>query len=368
MFFSFIVISSLYIIAICYLILGLFRITPKSKYTSTNLQKVSVIVAARNEEKNVYNLLLSLENQTYPKDLFEVIIVDDRSYDNTYSLITAYQKKSKLNLQILQLQDKGRRIGKKYAISKGIEHAQHDILLFTDSDCLVNPKWVETFVKAYDEDTDYVLAYTHVEFEKKSLLNRLKTFEAILYRVIAASGLGNGTPMTASASNMSYRKSVYIKAKGFGRYKNVKSGDDDLQLFNLWVHLRKKKYLFTSDASVITKEKASLQCHINLDTRRASKFKYFPLALKLFSILVFFYYIYFLIISCWIPFNPTYLLPFLLIFGIRIISELLMMSYFCIKIKKQQYIIYYFIFTLLYVFIFLVFSLRGAIMKYKWKT
>lgn len=364
----FVIISILYIGAIWYLILGLFRIVPKSKINSSTKKSISVIIAARNEEKNVHNLLLSLENQTYPKELFEVIIVDDRSYDNTFKLIDDYKKKSNLNLHLLQLLEKGKRNGKKYAIAKGIEKAQHDILLFTDSDCIANPKWIETFANAYDEDTDYLLAYTHVKFKKKSLLNKLKTFEAILYRVIAASGLGNGTPMTASASNMSYRKSVYLKAKGFGRYKNIKSGDDDLQLFNLWVHLRKKKYLFTSDASVITMEKETIKSHINLNTRRASKFKYYPLALKLFSSLVFFYYIFFLVYLCMIPFNMSYLPSFLILFAIRIFSELIMMSYFCIKINKPKYIIYYFIFTLIYVMNFLIFALRGAIMKYKWKN
>lgn len=365
---SFIVFSILYIGAIFFLIIGLLRIIPKSKITSSPRKKISVIIAARNEEKNVHKLLVSLENQTYSKDLFEVIIVDDRSYDKTHQLISDFAKTSQLDLRLLQLPDKGKRNGKKYAIAKGIEHASHDILLFTDSDCIANPKWIETFAKAYDDDTDYILAYTHVHFQKKTLTNRLKTFEAILYRVIAASGLGNRTPMTASASNMSYRKSAYLKANGFGRYKNIKSGDDDLQLFNLWVHLRKKKYLFTTDASVITVEKETLQSHINLNTRRASKFKYYPLALKLFSSLVFFYYIFFLVFACLLPFNYHYLSSFLILFGIRVISELIMMSLFCIKIKKQKYIFYYFIFTLLYVMIFLVFALRGAIMKYKWKN
>lgn len=365
---SFIIISVLYISAIWFLIIGLLRITPKSRINSTQEKNISVIIAARNEEKNVFNLLKSLEKQTYSHDLFEVIIVDDRSFDNTHQLICDYKKTTKLNITLLQIPEKGKRNGKKYAIAKGIESASYDILLFTDSDCIANPEWIETFAKAYDEDTDYVLAYTHVKFNKKTLFNRLKTFEAILYRVIAASGLGNGTAMTASASNMSYRKSVYLKANGFGRYKNIKSGDDDLQLFNLWVHLRKKKYLFTPKASVITMEKETLQSHINLDTRRASKFKYYPLALKLFSVLVFFYYIYFIIFSICLPFNSAYLTSFLILFGVRIISELFMMSYFCLKIKKKKYIIYYFIFTLLYAMTFLVFALRGAIMKYKWKN
>ncbi len=366
--FSFIIFSTVYVLLIWYLILGLIRISKKSNVDSQSQKLVSVIIAARNEEKNVHNLLDSLEKQTYPKELFEVIIVDDRSFDNTNEMICDYINTSKLNLKLYQLPEKGRRNGKKYAIAKGIEHANHDILLFTDSDCITNPKWIESFVKAYDNETDYILAYTHVKFRKKSILNKIKTFEAILYRVIAASGLGNGTPMTASASNMSYRKSCYLKANGFGRYKNIRSGDDDLQLFNLWVHLRKKKYLFSPNSSVITLEKESFSSHVNLDTRRASKFKYFPWALKLFSIVVFFYYIFFLVLATIVPFQVHLLPMFLTLLCLRVVSELFMMSFFCSKINKKKYIIYYFIFTLVYVLIFIIFSLRGVIMKYKWKN
>jgi glycosyltransferase involved in cell wall biosynthesis len=364
---SFLIFSIIYILLISYLILGLLRISKKDHIDSKSKKYISVIIAARNEENNILRLLQSLEDQTYPKEYFEVIIVDDRSYDNTNRLICDYMKSSKLDLKLFEIPEKGRRNGKKYAIAKGIDHASHDILLFTDSDCIANPKWIETFAKAYDDETDYVLAYTHVKFKKKTLLNRIKTFEGILYRVIAASGLGNGTPMTASASNMSYRKSSYLKAKGFGRYKNIKSGDDDLQLFNLWIHLRKKKYLFTPQASVITMEKESFSSHVNLDTRRASKFKYFPWALKLFSLLVFFYYIYFIVMVILLPFNMDLLPMFSMLLALRIGFELFMMTYFCIKINKKKYIIYYFIFTLVYVLIFIIFSLRGVIMKYKWK-
>lgn len=357
-----------YLASIWFLIIGNIRIAHKSKSVSLTKKKISVIVPARNEEENILNLLESLENQTYPKELFEVIIVDDRSIDETYPLLNTFLSTSKLQRKIMQLPMKGKRNGKKYAVAKGIENASYDILLFTDSDCIVHPKWIETFAKAYDDETDYVLGYTHVEFKNKTILNRLKSLEAILYRIIAAAGLGNNTPMSASASNMSYRKSVYHKANGFGKYKNIRSGDDDLQLFNLWSHLRKKKYLLTPEASVVTNEKDNLKDHINLATRRASKFKYYPLPLKLFSSMTFIYYLALLGFTIALPFKPDLIPLYLCFLILKIFSELIMVTYFCVKIKKPKYINYYFIFTLTYVFVFLIFSIKGAVCKYKWKN
>lgn len=357
-----------YLAAIWFLTVGNIRIAHKSKPVSLTKKKISVIVAARNEEENILNLLNSLEMQTYPKELFEVIIIDDGSDDDTYHLLNTFLDSSMLQRKIMHLPVKGERRGKKYAIAKGIESASYDILLFTDSDCIAHPKWIETFAKAYDDETDYVLGYTHVEFKNKTIVNRLKSLEAILYRIIAAAGLGNNTPMSASASNMSYRKSVYIKADGFGSYKNVKSGDDDLQLFNLWVHLRKKKYLFTPEASVVTNEKDKLKDHINLATRRASKFKYYPIPLKLFSSLTFIYYAVLLGFTIALPFKQELIPLYVIFIALKIFSEFIMVSYFCVKIKKTKYINYYFIFTLTYVFVFLIFSIKGAVCKYKWKN
>ena len=350
-----------------YLTVGIYRMG-RVKGESKTQETFSIIVAARNEERNILTLLKSLEEQSYPKELFEVIIANDRSSDNTASLITEYAKNSTLNIKLVTIKEGGTVTGKKAAVTKAIEKSTNNILLFTDADCVVGKSWIASFNKAYDKNTDYILAYTHVKFEGNRVADKLKTLEAILYRAIACAGLGNKTPITASASNMSYRKRVYLQSDGFDKYKSVRSGDDDLQLFNLWRNIDSARYLFSKESMVFTNEKPDLDAHINLKTRRASKFRYYPLPLKLFSFGMFIYFIFF-ISSVVITFINLYLTwLFLLLFVTKVISELIFLGYFCTKIDKLKYLKYYFLFTVIYVLEFFIFSIKGTVGKYKWKN
>ncbi len=363
-----IAINVIYVLLIIYLIIGVVRICYRKNNTSKKKNKVSVIVAARNEEANIINLLESLEEQTYPKDLFEVLIVDDRSHDNTYNKVQKYIISSNINIKLISINKKDGTTGKKQAVAKGIESAANDILMFTDSDCVVNSKWIETFANEFDDKTDYILGYTHVIFRHKTFLNKLKTFEAIVYRALAASGLGNRTPITASASNMAYRKSVYLKSGGFGRFKHIPSGDDDLQLFNMWVNLRNVKYLTSSDSQISTIEKESTSAHANLETRRASKFKYHPKVLQLFSIFMFMYFISlgYMIYSALIASMPISIFMYIIIS--KVFIELLYLGYFSYKIKRLRYLWCYFAFMIVYILIFVIFAINGTLGKYKWKN
>ena len=69
----------IYSILILYYRFGWKQIRSFSPGVTTPAIKISVIIAARNEEENIGKLLSSLEVQSYPKDLFEVIVVDDNS-------------------------------------------------------------------------------------------------------------------------------------------------------------------------------------------------------------------------------------------------------------------------------------------------
>ena len=89
--------------------------------------KISVIVSARNEEKNIVGTLLELAGQAYPRELFEIILLDDDSTDRTLELAEKFRNNypgKGLNLKIIHLDypENSRIVSyKKYAISKGIE-------------------------------------------------------------------------------------------------------------------------------------------------------------------------------------------------------------------------------------------------------
>src|ERR1700693_2061630 len=61
---------------------------PKQKTHST---KISVIIAARNEEENIGHLLQALQEQTYPSNSFETIVINDHSDDNTVGIAKQFK-------------------------------------------------------------------------------------------------------------------------------------------------------------------------------------------------------------------------------------------------------------------------------------
>ena len=107
---------------------------------------VSVVVACRNEEKNIKNLIKDIMNQNIDKYRFQMIIVDDHSEDKTLEIL--YEESEKWNnLHVVCMNDD--EIGKKNAIRKGVGFANGDVILCTDADCRVGGEWIQTMLSCF---------------------------------------------------------------------------------------------------------------------------------------------------------------------------------------------------------------------------
>jgi len=118
--------------------------------------------------------------------------------------------------------------GKKFPLSMGIKSAKHDLLVLTDADCFPESnQWLRSIAEAYRNGIEVVLAYGPYQ-KVKGLLNRLIRFDtlhiAIQYLSFALAGL----PYMGVGRNLSYRKSLFLRNKGFTSHYKIASGDDDL--------------------------------------------------------------------------------------------------------------------------------------------
>ena len=129
------IISALYLVCIFAFTYGLYSLKERFfTFNKKNDLKVSVLIAARNEENNIERLLKSLYNQTFAKDLFEVIIIDDHSKDNTLLIVENFIKvNNDINLKIFNAEKEG----KKFAISQALHLAHNDLVIVTDADCVL---------------------------------------------------------------------------------------------------------------------------------------------------------------------------------------------------------------------------------------
>ena len=117
---------------------------PEATQDSTS-PKISVIVPARDEEKNISNCLEYLAKQTYPN--FEIISVDDRSTDKTPDLLKNFQKNTAVSFKTVRIEKLPPRwTGKNYAMFTGSKAATGQWLLFTDADTTHKPESLQTAI------------------------------------------------------------------------------------------------------------------------------------------------------------------------------------------------------------------------------
>lgn len=183
------------------------------KLDDRRLPKATVIVAARNEEKNILRCLESLNSLEYPSDSLEIIIADDASTDATAEIIQVYIK-DKPRFRYLLINERiGHLKGKTNALANAIRCAEGEVILTTDADCAVPPLWAKTLCSYYQKDVDLVCGYTSQSGDGG--FYGMQSLDFIYLLTVAAGTINLGVPLSCIGNNMSYRRSAYLKTGGY---------------------------------------------------------------------------------------------------------------------------------------------------------
>lgn len=199
----------------------------KPERSQTQTHPVSIVICARDEAANLAKNLPGVLVQTYPYT-HEIIVVNHNSQDETRYLLEEFKKTFKV-LQVVNLEQEAKGIpGKKYPLSIGIKEAKHEIILLTDADCVpASEHWLWKMQDAYTDGIEVVLGYG-AYYKRPGFLNKLIRFEtfhsALQYFSLALAGL----PYMGVGRNLSYKKGLFLRNKGFSSINHVLSGDDDL--------------------------------------------------------------------------------------------------------------------------------------------
>jgi glycosyltransferase involved in cell wall biosynthesis len=187
---------------------------------------VSVVIAAHNEADNLSRLIPALLNQDYP--CFEVLVVDDRSSDETKKNITNLSHNNG-RLRILPIEQAPPGIHpKKYALTQGITQARYEHVLLTDADCVpASDHWIQEMAQGFFGQTAIVLGYSPY-IRISGFLNKLIRYETLLTALQYLSFSMKGNTYMGVGRNLAYTKTCFRQVNGFGAHQAIMGGDDDL--------------------------------------------------------------------------------------------------------------------------------------------
>ncbi|HMG08962.1 MAG TPA: glycosyltransferase [Mucilaginibacter sp.] len=250
--------TGIYLLLLIYLIRGWANVKVTTPKTTPFQTKVTVLIAARNEEERISLTIDDVLAQDYPKHLLEVIIVDDHSTDNTAAIISNYANQG---VRLLQLnEERPLNSYKKKAIAEAIKLSTGELMVATDADCRMGPAWLSSIVGYYETNTLVMISSPVTYFEERSIFELMQTLEFGYLIGIGAAFIGNGRASTCNGANFAYRKDVFYEVGGFKGIDDLASGDDELLLQKVAERYPGKiGFLKQTEAIVYTHAKHTLQ-------------------------------------------------------------------------------------------------------------
>ncbi len=256
--------------AIVSIALSLYKMPVRNDY---KIEGVSIVISAKNEFENLKKLIPLLLNQQFHS--FELIIVDDKSTDESYDYLIELEQKEE-SVKLVRIDSTPDHINnKKYALTLGIRAAKHDHILLTDADCFPESNlWLYEMISGFNGDKKiFVIGYSQY-YKTSGLLNTFITYETLL-TAVKYFGIGLlGNPYMGVGRNIAYRKSFFLEKNGFGKHQTIVGGDDDLFVNQ---HATKKNTSFMlSQASInYSNPKTTFSEFVQQKTRHLSVGKHY---------------------------------------------------------------------------------------------
>lgn len=170
---------------------------------------ISIVVPTYNEEQNIERCLQSLNDQTVPRNTYEIIVVDGNSKDRTRELAAPLADKVFIQTS--------KRVGG--ARNDGAMAAKGDIIATTDADCILPRDWVERIGRDFAEH-DIVQLYGTVYPLEGGIRNNLSLLGA---NVFSRLGYYTRTIYFTLGCNTAFDQEAFMQA---GMYRCIDAGDD----------------------------------------------------------------------------------------------------------------------------------------------
>lgn len=333
---------------------------------------VSVIVPFRNEEARLPDIFQSLTCQNYPKELTEILFINDQSEDNSsLVLMQLIKNTTDRNIKLIDVTASNGTSSKKTAIAQGISHCNGTLILTTDADCFAGNGWISSVVNFYEKHHPKMITSPVAFTEEKSFFTRMQSLE---FMSLIASGAGSveaGFPVMCNGANLAFEKAAYDAVRNTSNSFTTVSGDDIFLLLNI-----KKKFgshsirFLKNPASIIhTHAKSGFLSFINQRIRWVSKSKKYRDSNIIFVSLIIFLFNLLLASSLIASiFNYTILFLFFTLLCIKTITDFPLLYGIAGMLEKKKLLIFVVPLEFIYPFYIVLTAISGQFSKFRWKN
>ncbi|MBN2616081.1 MAG: glycosyltransferase [Bacteroidales bacterium] len=357
----------IYLLVLLVFTTGWYRLKPFTASLRHFSTKISVVVAFRNERMSLQNLLNSLCQQTYSKELLEIILVDDHSEDESVSIVNQFIQQNK-SCTIRLIKASGN--GKKKALHEGIHRATGDLIVTTDADCLAHKNWLVKLAAFFEQEHPLLIIGPVVYTEVKGGLQKFFSLE---FMSLVASGAGSAAahlPLMGNGANMAFEKDVFLEAGAEAQKQQLASGDDVFLIHYLSRKYGRRtvRFIKNKEAIIRTPAPKNLKQFLSQRARWGSKAKAYDLAWPLivsFTVLIF----NLLLAAAFIYgfYTPWFWMVFLLFVILKYLIDFPLLKDFSDFTGNHKLVALLFPFEFIYPFYILIAATKGLFFSFDWK-
>ena len=357
----------------CVLILIFIRGFDKVKIIQkTNVApstKFAIVVPFRNEENNIINLLNSISQLDYPKNLFELIVIDDDSDDDSVLIFNEWQKQNPEILSQLLQNYRMSNSPKKDAISVAIEAMKNDWIITTDADCELQINWLTIFDNHIQTTSSEMVAGAVFVNNQKRFLNFFQFIDLLSLQGTTIGSFGVKRPFMCNGANFAYTKKLFHELNGFDGNHKIASGDDVFLLQKALKFLPEKvAYLKNKQAIVFTNPEKTWQSLFQQRVRWASKTSAYDSFFGKFVAIAVFAMNAMIVTLVFATFlNPVNLSMTIALFGVKILVDYFLLTK-THRFVTNEMLIFPILSSLFYPFFCVSVALYSFFGRYKWKN
>ena len=297
---------------------------------------ISVLIPARDEQECIIPCLEAITVGCYPKSLFEIIVIDDHSDDETPQYVRDFASKNE-NIRLIELKNyvklSENQPFKKRAIEAAIGEAQGELIVTTDADCLAQPHWLNLIAEFYERTGNRFIAAPVNFHEEKSFFERFQSLDYIGMMGVTGAGVEGKFTNMCNGANLAYQKDLFYEVGGFKGIDHVASGDDMLLMQKIArFYPDTLGFLKNHEATVFTKAKPTIAEFLSQRLRWASKSSSYTEFFTVFQLAMVFVFCWNILISLCLSifYDFTFFFLFFFSFCVKTIAD-----YFFLNIMSR---------------------------------